>query len=88
MPPKRKTKVGVGAGAEAPQLQLRVPGTPQRVTSPASESESKLETTATASGTCSICALPIVEASETNEAKQLSSVRVTASAGITAGARA
>ena len=67
MPPKRKTKVGVGAGAEAPQLQLRVPGTPQRVTSPASESESKLETTATASGTCSICALPIVEASETNE---------------------
>ena len=65
MPPKRKTKVGAGAGA--PQLQLRVPGTPQRVTSPASESESKLESAATASGTCTICALPIVDASETNE---------------------
>ena len=50
MPPKRKTKVGAGAGV--PQLQLRVPGTPQRVTSPASESESKLESMATASGTC------------------------------------
>ena len=63
MPPKRKTKVGAGVGAGA--LQLRVPGTPQRVTTPASES--KLESTATASDACPICALPIEDASETNE---------------------
>lgn len=63
MPPKRKTKVGAGVGAGA--LQLRVPGTPQRVTTPASES--KLESTATASDACPICAQPIEDASETNE---------------------
>ena len=65
MPPKRKTKFGAGVGAGA--LKLRVPGTPQRVTSPASESEPTLESTATASDACPICALPIEDASETNE---------------------
>ena len=67
MPPKRKTKVGAGVGAGA--LQLRVPGTPQHVTSPASES--KLESTAMASDACPTCALPIEDASETNGSSSL-----------------
>ena len=65
MPPRRKTKVGAGVGAGA--LQLRVPGTPQRVTTPASESKLESTATATASDACPICALPIEDASETNE---------------------